>query len=335
MSRLRVHSFAISVDGYGAGRNQEFSNPLGVGGIALHQWIFATRTFHQMTGREGGERGVDDDFMARGIANIGACIMGRNMFGPARGPWPDDTWRGWWGDNPPFHTPVFVLTNHPRPSITMKGGTTFHFIADGIHSALKRATAVANGQNVRLGGGVAINCWCGKRGWWFRHRGIAIACAGNDGPSGAYILRTTSAGLWEKPAPLHRILTRCHRPGRGHWITRRWAATIFAAPSATFAGPLSPIRAALESGSNRMGHNTREPRFRPTGSHFTLTTGSVARAAGSGSGPATTAKARRLPQGRQSDQPCAFGWHKWTGRVKMSFRFAPPRMKRQSTSLKA
>jgi dihydrofolate reductase len=155
MSRLRVHSFAISVDGYGAGRNQEFSNPLGVGGIALHQWIFATRTFHQMTGREGGERGVDDDFMARGIANIGACIMGRNMFGPARGPWPDDTWRGWWGDNPPFHTPVFVLTNHPRPSITMKGGTTFHFIADGIHSALKRATAVANGQNVRLGGGVA------------------------------------------------------------------------------------------------------------------------------------------------------------------------------------
>lgn len=155
MSRLRVHSFTISVDGYGAGPNQDASSPIGVGGIALHQWIFATRTFHQMTGRDGGATGVDDVFMARGTPNIGACIMGRNMFGPARGPWPDDTWRGWWGDNPPFHTPVFVLTNHPRPSITMKGGTVFHFIGDGIHAALERATAVANGQDVRLGGGVA------------------------------------------------------------------------------------------------------------------------------------------------------------------------------------
>jgi dihydrofolate reductase len=155
MSKLRVHGFAISVDAYGAGPNQDLSNPIGVGGMALHRWIFATRAFHQMTGREGGEAGVDDDFIARGFADIGACIMGRNMFGPSRGPWPDDTWRGWWGDNPPFHTPVFVLTNHPRPSITMKGGTTFHFIAGGIHSALERATAAANGQDVRLGGGVA------------------------------------------------------------------------------------------------------------------------------------------------------------------------------------
>jgi dihydrofolate reductase len=155
MSRLRVHNFTISADGYGAGPNQDLSNPLGVGGMALHQWIFATRTFHQMTGRDGGETGVDDVFMARGIANIGAWIMGRNMFGPARGPWPDDTWRGWWGDDPPFHTPVFVLTSHPRPSITMNGGAVFHFIADGFHAALEQAAAVTNGQDVLLGGGVA------------------------------------------------------------------------------------------------------------------------------------------------------------------------------------
>jgi len=154
MSKLRVHGFAISVDAYGAGPNQDLSNPIGVGGMALHRWIFATRAFHQMTGREGGEAGVDDNFIARGFKDIGACIMGRNMFGPARGPWPDDTWRGWWGDNPPFHTPVFVLTNHPRPPITMMGSTTFYFITDGIHSALERATAPANGQDVRLGGGV-------------------------------------------------------------------------------------------------------------------------------------------------------------------------------------
>jgi len=155
VSRLRVHSFTISVDGYGAGPNQNFSNPVGVGGIALHEWIFATRTFRQMTGRDGGTTGVNDFFMARGIANIGAWIMGRNMFGPTRGPWPDETWTGWWGDNPPFNTPVFVLTNHPRPSITMKGGTVFHFVVDGIRAALERATAVANGQDVLLGGGVA------------------------------------------------------------------------------------------------------------------------------------------------------------------------------------
>jgi len=154
MSKLRVHNFTISIDGYGAGRNQDLSNPLGVGGIALHSWIFATRTFHQMTEREGGDTGVDDDIMARSTANIGACIMGRNMFGPVRGPWPDNNWKGWWGDNPPFHTPVFVLTSHARPSITMKGGTTFQFVADGIQSALKQAMAAANGKDVRLGGGV-------------------------------------------------------------------------------------------------------------------------------------------------------------------------------------
>ncbi|HEX3912784.1 MAG TPA: dihydrofolate reductase family protein [Steroidobacteraceae bacterium] len=155
MSKLRVHCFGISLDGYGAGPNQDLSNPLGVGGMTVHRWFFPTRTFHQMTGREGGETGVDDAFAARGFENIGANIMGRHMFGPARGPWPDDAWRGWWGDNPPFHAPVFVLTSHPRPSITMEGGTTFHFIADGIVAALERATAAANGRDIRLGGGTA------------------------------------------------------------------------------------------------------------------------------------------------------------------------------------
>ena len=117
MPKLRVHGFAISLDGYGAGPDQSLDNPLGVGGVALHEWVFATRTFRQMFGQEGGATGVDDDFAARGFANIGAWILGRNMFGPVRGPWPDDTWKGWWGDNPPYHCPVFVLTNHPRASI--------------------------------------------------------------------------------------------------------------------------------------------------------------------------------------------------------------------------
>ena len=155
LSKLRVHSFSISLDGYGAGPHQDLANPLGVGGMALHEWVFGTRTFQQMLGGEGGATGMDDDFAARGFANIGAWILGRNMFGPVRGPWPDDTWKGWWGDNPPYHTPVFVLTNYPRPSITMEGGTVFHFVADGIHAALKRATEAANGKDIRLGGGVA------------------------------------------------------------------------------------------------------------------------------------------------------------------------------------
>jgi dihydrofolate reductase len=154
MSRLRVHSFGISIDGYGAGPNQDLANPLGVGGTALHEWFFATRTFQRMHGPDGGATGIDDDFAARGFDNVGAWILGRNMFGPVRGPWPDDTWKGWWGDNPPYHTPVFVLTNHPRPSITMEGGTVFHFVTDGIMSALNRAIEAAQGQDIRLGGGV-------------------------------------------------------------------------------------------------------------------------------------------------------------------------------------
>jgi dihydrofolate reductase len=155
MTKLRVLSFGISLDGYGAGLNQDLDNPLGVGGMAMLQWLFATRTFQQMHGRDGGATGIDDGFAARGFTNIGAWILGRNMFGPVRGLWPDDTWKGWWGDNPPYHTPVFVLTNHPRPSITMDGGTVFHFVADGINAAMTRATEAAKGQDIRLGGGVA------------------------------------------------------------------------------------------------------------------------------------------------------------------------------------
>ena len=155
MSRLTVRSFAISLDGYGAGPNQDLGNPIGVGGTALHEWMFGTRTFRQMFGKEGGATGIDDDFVARGFENVGAWIIGRNMFGPIRGPWPDDCWKGWWGENPPYHTPVFVLTHHPRASLEMSGGTTFHFVTGGIHAALERAVGAANTQDVRLGGGVA------------------------------------------------------------------------------------------------------------------------------------------------------------------------------------
>jgi dihydrofolate reductase len=155
MPKLCVRSFTISLDGFGAGPNQDLNNPLGVGAGALHQWLFPTRTFHQIFGKEGGTTGVDDDFAARGFENVGAWILGRNMFGPVRGPWPDDSWKGWWGDNPPYHTPVFVLTNQPRASITMEGGTTFHFVTDGIHAALERAIDAARDRDIRLGGGVA------------------------------------------------------------------------------------------------------------------------------------------------------------------------------------
>ena len=155
MTRLRVQSFSVSVDGYGAGPNQDLANPLGVGGKDLHAWAFETRTFRQMFGQEGGGTDIDESFAARGFANIGAWILGRNMFGPIRGPWPDDSWKGWWGDTPPYRVPVFVLTHHPRASIAMKGGTIFHFITDGIAAALAQATAAASGKDVRLGGGVA------------------------------------------------------------------------------------------------------------------------------------------------------------------------------------
>jgi dihydrofolate reductase len=155
MSKLRVHAFSISLDGYGAGPDQGLQEPLGAGGEALHDWIVVTRTFRRMQGREDGDIGIDDDFAARGFANIGATIMGRNMFGPIRGRWPDDAWTGWWGDNPPYHTPVFVLTHHERAPIAMEGGTTYFFVTDGIEAALRRATEAAGGRDIRLGGGAA------------------------------------------------------------------------------------------------------------------------------------------------------------------------------------
>ena len=155
MSKLRVNAFSISLDGFGAGPDQSLEHPLGAGGMALHGWAFATRTFQQMHGAGGGNAGVDDDFAAAGFANVGAWILGRNMFGPVRGPWPDDTWKGWWGPTPPYHVPVFVLTHYPRASIEMDGGTAFHFVTDGAEAALDRARKAAAGQDVRLGGGVA------------------------------------------------------------------------------------------------------------------------------------------------------------------------------------
>jgi dihydrofolate reductase len=154
MSRVRVNSFSISLDGYAAGPHQDLNNPLGIGGPDLHHWVFPTRTFQRtLFGKEDGSTGVDDDFAARGFANIGAWILGRNMFSPDRGPWADLNWKGWWGDNPPYHVPVFILTHHARPSFEMDGGTTFHFVTGGIHEALDRARQGAGGKDVRIGGG--------------------------------------------------------------------------------------------------------------------------------------------------------------------------------------
>ncbi len=155
MTKLRVNCFAISLDGFGAGPDQSVENPLGQGGLALHEWVFPTRTFKQMHGGEGGTTGPDESFAARGFENLGAWIMGRNMFGPVRGPWPNDDWKGWWGDVPPYRVPVFVLTHHARAPIEMQGGTTFHFVTGGIDEALARATKAAGGKDIRVGGGVA------------------------------------------------------------------------------------------------------------------------------------------------------------------------------------
>jgi dihydrofolate reductase len=161
MSRLVVRSFSVSIDGFGAGPNQDLENPLGVRGPELFDWFFHTRTFQRMHGGadggagEAGETGADDEIAAKGFEGIGAWILGRNMFGPVRGPWPDDSWKGWWGEEPPYHVPVFVLTHHAREPLEMKGGTTFHFVTDGIHSALEQARKAAAGRDVRVGGGVA------------------------------------------------------------------------------------------------------------------------------------------------------------------------------------
>ncbi|MDA7416310.1 dihydrofolate reductase family protein [Xenophilus arseniciresistens] len=156
MTRVRVESFSISLDGYGAGPQQSLEQPLGMGGPALHEWALPTRTFQKAVfGKEGGSTGIDEDFAARGFRNIGAWIMGRNMFGPVRGPWPDLDWTGWWGEEPPYHVNVFVLTHHARPPLAMKGGTVFHFVTGGIHEALARAREAAAGRDIRIGGGAS------------------------------------------------------------------------------------------------------------------------------------------------------------------------------------
>jgi dihydrofolate reductase len=155
MSKLCVRSFAVSLDGYGAGPDQDLNNPLGVRGPELMEWFFHTRVWRKMHSQDGGETGADNQIAERGFAGIGAWILGRNMFGPVRGPWPDESWKGWWGEEPPYHTPVFVLTHHARAPLQMAGGTTFHFVTDGIHAALAQARAAAGGRDVRVGGGVA------------------------------------------------------------------------------------------------------------------------------------------------------------------------------------
>jgi dihydrofolate reductase len=155
MPKLRVQSFAISLDGYSAGPDQDLEHPLGVNGPELMEWFFPTRVWREMQGQDGGETGVDNEMAKRGFAGFGAWILGRNMFGPIRGPWPDLEWKGWWGEEPPYHTPVFVLTHHPRPPLTMAGGTEFRFVTEGIHAALEQARDAAGGRDVRLGGGVA------------------------------------------------------------------------------------------------------------------------------------------------------------------------------------
>lgn len=153
MTRVRVESYSISIDGYGAGPDQSLENPLGIGGEDLHDWVVSSRAWRQMHGKEGGATGVDDEFITRGFDNLGAWILGRNMFAPSRGPWSDMSWKGWWGKNPPYHVPVFVLTHHERAPLEMEGGTTFHFITGGIHEALDRAREAADGKDIRIGGG--------------------------------------------------------------------------------------------------------------------------------------------------------------------------------------
>ena len=156
MGKIRASACSVSLDGFGAGPNQDLQHPLGVGGGELTTWLFKTRTFQEMIGQEGGATDIDDHFARKSMENVGAWIMGRNMFGPIRGQWPDHSWKGWWGDNPPYHVPVFVLTHHPRPSVEMEGGTVFHFVTDGIEAALERAMEVAGGKDIRIGGGVAV-----------------------------------------------------------------------------------------------------------------------------------------------------------------------------------
>jgi dihydrofolate reductase len=157
MGKVRTSAFTVSIDGFAAAPNQSLENPFGEGGLALPAaWFFETRTFREMTGQDGGSTGMDDEIARKSMEGIGAWILGRNMFGPIRGPWPDQSWKGWWGDNPPYHTPVFVLTQHARPDLAMEGGTIFHFVTDGIVAALERAREAAQGKDIRVGGGVSV-----------------------------------------------------------------------------------------------------------------------------------------------------------------------------------
>ncbi|MGA2353948.1 MAG: dihydrofolate reductase family protein [Terriglobales bacterium] len=160
MSKVKVAAFSISLDGFGAGPRQDLNNPLGVRGLELHAWLLQTESFKKMHGQSGGATGIDNDFAQRSFEKVGAWILGRNMFGPVRGPWATtitgEPWKGWWGDNPPYHTPVFVLTHHARSPLTMEGGTTFHFVTDGLKSTLKQAKEAAKNKEVRIGGGVSV-----------------------------------------------------------------------------------------------------------------------------------------------------------------------------------
>jgi dihydrofolate reductase len=155
MSKVRVAGFGVSLDGFSAGTEQSLNDPLGKRGPEIFQWFFHTRTFHAMHGQEGGSTDVDDTFARRSMENFGAFILGRNMFGPVRGPWPDDSWKGWWGDDPPYHAPTFVLTHHEREPLVMQGGTTFYFVSGGIEEALRRAKQVAGDKDIKIGGGVS------------------------------------------------------------------------------------------------------------------------------------------------------------------------------------
>jgi dihydrofolate reductase len=214
MGKLRVHGFTISIDGYGAGPGQDLEHPLGVGGPALFDWFFHTRTWQRMHGQVDGETGVDDDIAAMGFTDVGAWILGRNMFGPIRGPWPDERWKGWWGDEPPYHAPVFVLTHHARPPLTMTGGTVLHFVTGGIEEALRRARQAAGERDVRLGGGVATIRQYLQAGWVDEmHLAIAPVLLGN----GEHLL----AGL-DLPALGYECIE--HRSGKraaGHVFLRR------------------------------------------------------------------------------------------------------------------
>ena len=213
MSKLRVNSFTISLDGYGAGPRQSVQQPLGVGGETLHKWMIGTRTFRKLFGQEGGATGVDDEFAQRGFANVGAWILGRNMFGPVRGEWPDESWRGWWGDEPPYHCDTFVLTHHARASLPMQGGTTFHFVTGGIHEALERAREAAGGKDVRVGGGAAtIRQYLNERLIDELHIAISPALLGSGEPLFEGLdLRALGYEVTEHvttPAAMHVVLTR-------------------------------------------------------------------------------------------------------------------------------